>query len=195
MSYSDVKPEVVENDIRLVRFIPVTSQNGTKPGDLIKFQLTGQGFLDPYTTYLRFDVTCTFPANSTEVRFLDRSAHSFIQRFILRSNQVELERIENYDVQAAMINDMIYSPEQNEMHNWEGFPAQQIQLGQYRTSMGAPNIMCDANIGMVDGRKYDSEINPGYIERSYLGQILGAGASPIVSSFVGESAFCNLKTI
>jgi hypothetical protein len=47
-----------------------------------------------------------------EVRWLDRSAHSFITRMIIRSQGVELERIENYDVIAAMINDMIYSPEQ-----------------------------------------------------------------------------------
>jgi hypothetical protein len=46
-----------------------------------------------------------------EVRFLDRSAHSFISKILVRSNGVELERIEDYDIIAAMINDMIYSPE------------------------------------------------------------------------------------
>lgn len=100
MSYADIRPEVVENDIRLVRFIPTTAQSGMKPGDLVKFQIIGGGFLDPYSTYLSFTVTCTDMATTPgpEVRFLDRSAHSFINRWVLRSNQVELERTEDYDV-------------------------------------------------------------------------------------------------
>jgi hypothetical protein len=46
-----------------------------------------------------------------EMRWVDRSAHSFISRMIIRSQGVEIERIENYDVIAAMVNDMLYSPE------------------------------------------------------------------------------------
>jgi starvation-inducible outer membrane lipoprotein len=76
---------------------------------MVKFLLSGNGFLDPYSTYLQFTVETTLAAN--EVKTLDRSAHSFIQRMVIRSQGVELERIENYDVVAAMINDMIYSPE------------------------------------------------------------------------------------
>ncbi len=33
-----------------------------------------------------------------------------------------MERIEHYDVIAAMINDMLYSPEQCSQHYWEAFP-------------------------------------------------------------------------
>lgn len=46
-----------------------------------------------------------------EVRFLDRSAHSFISAMNITSNGVDVERIDRYDEVAAMINDMIYSPE------------------------------------------------------------------------------------
>lgn len=35
-----------------------------------------------------------------------------------------------------MINDMIYSPEQNCLHHWEGFPTHQAELGGYRNSIG-----------------------------------------------------------
>lgn len=77
---------------------------------MVKFLLSGNGFLDPYSTYLQFTVE-TPDLRDSEVRWLDRSAHSFIQRLIIRSQGVELERIENYDMVAAMINDMIYSPE------------------------------------------------------------------------------------
>jgi hypothetical protein len=45
------------------------------------------------------------------MKVVDRSAHSFISRWVLRSNGVELERIENYDVCAAMLNDVMYSRE------------------------------------------------------------------------------------
>lgn len=43
--------------------------------------------------------------------FLDRSAHSLINRLVIRSQGTELERIEQYDVMAAMVNDMVYSQE------------------------------------------------------------------------------------
>ena len=44
-------------------------------------------------------------------RFLDRSAHSFISRLLIKSQGTELERIEQYDVMAAMVNDVLYSSE------------------------------------------------------------------------------------
>ena len=47
---------------------------------------------------------------------------------VIRSQGVEIERIENYDVLAAMIHDVIYSPEQCALHHWEGFPNQQFDL-------------------------------------------------------------------
>ena len=51
---------------------------GAKGGDIVKFLLVGNGFMDPYSTYLQFKVKCDFPVGSNEVRFIDRSAHSFI---------------------------------------------------------------------------------------------------------------------
>lgn len=77
---------------------------------MIKFLLSGNGFLDPYSTYFQFSVSCDDLAPG-EARFLDRSAHSFISRLVIRSQGVEIERIEHYDVIASMINDMVYSPE------------------------------------------------------------------------------------
>jgi hypothetical protein len=110
LNYTDIKPQAIENKIQLCRYQPTATINGAKPGDMVKFLLSGNGFLDPYSTYFQFRVTV--PVNQNEIRFLDRSAHSFIQRMVIRSQGVEIERIEHYDVVAAMINDMIYSPEQ-----------------------------------------------------------------------------------
>ena len=101
---------------------------------MIKFLLSGNGFLDPYSTYLQFTVEVDLAASeddkvdSGEVKTLDRSSHSFLQRMVIRSQGVELERVENYDVVAAMINDMIYSQEQSVLHHWEGFPSCEMPL-------------------------------------------------------------------
>ena len=93
LNYADIKPEAVESEIKLIKFTPQTSAKDQKGGDLIKFLLTGNGFLDPYSTSFRFTVEVPFVEGSNEIRFLDRSAHSFINRLIIRSQGVELERI------------------------------------------------------------------------------------------------------
>lgn len=77
LNYSDVKPESIQTDIRLTKFVPTATVTNATANDYIKFFITGTGFLDPYSTYLDFtiDVDNLHP---NEVRFLDRSAHSFI---------------------------------------------------------------------------------------------------------------------
>jgi len=52
LNYVDVKPQAIENTITLVRYQPQTAVSGAKGGDMIKFILSGNGFLDPYSTYL-----------------------------------------------------------------------------------------------------------------------------------------------
>lgn len=121
LNYADIKPEAIESEIKLIKFTPTSTITGAKGGDVVKFLLTGNGFMDPYSTYLKFEVECT-DLLEDEIRTVDRSAHSFIQRIVIRSQGAEIERIENYDVIAAMIHDVIYSPEQNALHHWEGFP-------------------------------------------------------------------------
>jgi hypothetical protein len=51
------------------------------------------------------------PIPGCELKMLDRSAHSFINRLVIRSQGTEIERIEQYDVVAGMLNDLIYSNE------------------------------------------------------------------------------------
>ena len=56
LNYADVKPEVIEHDVKVNTFRPV--QTGQfKGNDIIRFTLQGNGFLDPYSTYLKFSVT------------------------------------------------------------------------------------------------------------------------------------------
>lgn len=51
LNYSDIKPESIETDIKLVKYTPTATITGAKGGDMIKFLLTGQGFFDPYSSY------------------------------------------------------------------------------------------------------------------------------------------------
>jgi len=81
---------------------------------VIRFHLQGNGFYDPYSAYIRVevnfgDIVAPNANNKLSAKLLDRSAHSLFSRLVIRSQGTEIERIENYDVVAAMINDMIYS--------------------------------------------------------------------------------------
>ena len=81
LNYTDIKPQAVENQIMLCRYQPTATITAAKGGDLVKFLLSGNGFLDPYSTYFSFTVTVPTEGQGAltegEVRFLDRSAHSF----------------------------------------------------------------------------------------------------------------------
>lgn len=51
INYTDVKPQAMENKIQLCKYMPTGPVNGLKGGDMIKYMLSGNGFLDPYSTY------------------------------------------------------------------------------------------------------------------------------------------------
>ena len=40
LNYADLKPEAIENMVKLVRFVPQQSNNNLKPNDTVKFMLT-----------------------------------------------------------------------------------------------------------------------------------------------------------
>lgn len=76
LNYTDIKPQAIENKIMLTRYQPTATINGAKGGDMVKFLLSGNGFLDPYSTY--FDFKVEVPVGMNEIKWVDRSAHSFI---------------------------------------------------------------------------------------------------------------------
>ena len=129
LNYADIKPEAIENQIRIIKYTPISTIQQAQPNDVIRFHLQGNGFFDPYSAYLRVQIDMGEIADPTADtafagKFLDRSAHSIFNRLVIRSQGTELERIENYDVVAAMINDMLYSHEQRMLHQYEGFACQ-----------------------------------------------------------------------
>lgn len=77
LNYSDIKPESINTDIILAKYSPTSTVTGARPGDMIKFMLTGRGFFDPYSAYFKFTVNVPFN-NVGNTKTLDRSAHSFI---------------------------------------------------------------------------------------------------------------------
>ena len=58
LNYTDIKPQAIENKIMLTRYQPTATVTGAKGGDMVKFLLSGNGFLDPYSTYFEFTVDC-----------------------------------------------------------------------------------------------------------------------------------------
>jgi hypothetical protein len=64
INYSDVKPEQIENTVKLVRFTPTANVQQASPNDVMKFMLQGNGFLDPFSTYIDIEVNM-FPELDT----------------------------------------------------------------------------------------------------------------------------------
>ncbi len=79
-------------------------------------------------------------------KVLDRSAHSLINRFVLNSSGTEIERIENYDVIASQINDILYSSEQLSHHHTEGFPDREIPLIDVNDKSSIAQQMIDKSL-------------------------------------------------
>lgn len=94
INYSDIKPEAIENMIKVVKFTPTATLNDAKANDVIRFMLQGNGFFDPYSAYIKVTVKCAMEDMSLNSeadvgkfvgRFLDRSAHSLINRLVVKS--------------------------------------------------------------------------------------------------------------
>lgn len=99
INYSDIKPEAIENMVRVVKFTPTATVNSAKANDIVRFMLLGNGFYDPYSAYIKIEVTTDYasmtPSDGNYCgRFLDRSAHSIINRLVVKSQGTEIERIE-----------------------------------------------------------------------------------------------------
>lgn len=95
LNYADIKPEAIENQIRIIKYTPIATVTDAKPNDVIRFHLQGNGFFDPYSAYVRVEVDFgelpNPPANLAPLggyytgKFLDRSAHSLFSRLVIRS--------------------------------------------------------------------------------------------------------------
>jgi len=77
------------------------------------------GFWDPYSTYIKITVD-TSDMDEVGTLQLDGSAHSFINQLLIYNKGTEIERVDEYDVLASILNDMHYSPELRSSKRHEG---------------------------------------------------------------------------
>lgn len=56
LNYADIKPEAIENQIRMIKFLPISNVQNQGPNDVVRFNLQGNGFFDPYSAYLKIRV-------------------------------------------------------------------------------------------------------------------------------------------
>ena len=57
LNYADIKPEAIENQIRIVKFTPIATITEAQSNDVVRFHLQGNGFYDPYSAYIRIQVS------------------------------------------------------------------------------------------------------------------------------------------
>jgi hypothetical protein len=56
LNYADIKPEAIENMVKLVRFTPTANVTDSLPNDVVRFHLQSNGFFDPYSAYIYLDI-------------------------------------------------------------------------------------------------------------------------------------------
>lgn len=92
-------PQGFPSAIKTVTFEPISGKGYWTVKDKVRFEIRANGFLDPYTTRLNFDVECT-DLEPDEIRRLDGSAHSFFNELVIQSKGVVIERLPEYDTVA-----------------------------------------------------------------------------------------------
>lgn len=120
INYSNVKPMGMPSEIIHAKFYPQTTFQSINSNDIVRFQVNvPDGFWDPYSAYVYIEVDCSdMPASSTLQ--LDGSAQSFFNELVITCKGKELERIQEYDVLASILNDMAYMPEERMSRLHEG---------------------------------------------------------------------------
>jgi len=77
---------------------------------VIRIPLTSSGFMDPMHSYLRFKLRSIKTGGTAERVLVDGAVSSIINRLRIEgSDGAELERIENYNVLAAMLDTLVVS--------------------------------------------------------------------------------------
>jgi hypothetical protein len=61
LNYADLKPELIENRVKLIQFRPHSSATNASPGQTIRFDIKSNGFFDPYSAYFKFQVIIRKP--------------------------------------------------------------------------------------------------------------------------------------
>lgn len=104
LNNTHIRPNGIEiPDMIKINYLPINN-NATfnKNYNKIIFQFNSQNLLDPYSLYFDFIVR---NVNDNPIQ-LDHSAHSIISSIAFYANDLEIEKIENYDFIHSLIFDM-----------------------------------------------------------------------------------------
>lgn len=80
--YRATMPNGFPSAVKTVAFAPISGKGFWNPKDKVRFEIRSNGFLDPYTTRLNFEVECN-DLSIDEIRRIDGSAHSFFTEMVI----------------------------------------------------------------------------------------------------------------
>ena len=118
--YDSVKPIGYPTQTKIMRFSPQTGQGNIQPNDIVRFNFSTSGYWDPSTVYISMTVQLDPSFRKYDAIQIDGSASSFISEFIATCKGVELERIQEYDQLANILEDLNYSNEQRFCRDIQG---------------------------------------------------------------------------
>lgn len=117
------------HEVKQVEWTPIqTFASNYTNNDIIRFTPNGNrgDLLNPYGTFVEIVVDCDSTYLNDETNFknkmlqLDGSAQSFISSFIATINDVEVERINQYDMLANFLKDVCYDNSTRTQKDYEG---------------------------------------------------------------------------
>ncbi len=123
-------PAGFPSSLKLVEFTPINNSGQWLPKDKIRWEIRSNGFLDPYTTRLNFQVECD-DLSDDEIRRLDGSAHSFFSEMTITCRGVIIERLQEYDTFSQIMHDLNWSSYDRRVKAHEGHGVGDLTCGEF----------------------------------------------------------------
>ena len=149
IDYKSIKPSGFPNRVKRIEFFPQNLFSDIKPNDIVRFNINAPGFWDPYSA--RFRLKIDFSDMETEGSYqLDGSAQSIINELIISTNGTEIERIQEYDVLASILNDMTFSAEERNQQRHQGLNSELFDISNVKQEITqSPALALDLATGDV----------------------------------------------
>ena len=146
--YDSVKPFGYPTSVKQIRFMPTTGQS-MGPNDIVRFNISTSGYWDPSTAYINLQLQLDDSFMDLDAIQLDGSASSLISEFVATVKGVELERIQEYDQIANILEDIYYSNEQRLIKEIQGLgnnckATTKTLMNNIGTNCFLPNAIWDA---------------------------------------------------
>jgi hypothetical protein len=112
LTFNSEKLTSITPYIKEIRYSPNTGLSYNY-NQTMKFLLNSTGFIDPYGTYLCFDIE----NKSNRPLQFDNSAHSLISSIIISTNGNVIEEINDYDVISSIIFDSTFNSDSRKLYS------------------------------------------------------------------------------